>query len=159
MKSIQLFYGGYNHSVCVWKELTLRVSSDYDECESSDHGSGQISCCNACTENSAPPSPHLRLQKRQIHLSVLPDRSIFMPFHIQWGYWRFGWRQHTLTYLLTQWSRVLLEKLTSKLAKKFPAFMEPESPSPYPQVAATCPSPEPTPSSPHDPLQLPEDPS
>ena len=29
--------------------------------------------------------------------------------------------------------------------------MEPESPSPYPQVPATCPYPEPTPSSPHDP--------
>jgi hypothetical protein len=37
--------------------------------------------------------------------------------------------------------------------------MEPESPSPYPQVPATCPYPEPTPSSPHDPLQLSEDPS
>jgi len=28
--------------------------------------------------------------------------------------------------------------------------MEPESPSPFPQVPATCPYPEPTPSSPHD---------
>jgi len=37
--------------------------------------------------------------------------------------------------------------------------MEPESPSPYPQVPATSPYPEPTPSSPHDTLQLPEDPS
>jgi len=37
--------------------------------------------------------------------------------------------------------------------------MELESPSPYPQMPATCPYPEPTPSSPHDPLQLPEDPS
>ena len=62
-------------------------------------------------------------------------------------------------YLLTPRSRVLLEKITSKLVKKFPAFMEPESPSPYPQVPTTCPYPEPTPSSPHDPLQLPEDPS
>jgi len=35
--------------------------------------------------------------------------------------------------------------------------MEPESPSPYPQVPATCPYPEPTPSSPHDSLQLTED--
>ena len=35
--------------------------------------------------------------------------------------------------------------------------MEPESPSPYPQVPATCPYPEPIPSSPHDPLQLTED--
>ena len=37
--------------------------------------------------------------------------------------------------------------------------MEPESLSPYPQVRASCPYPEPTPSSPYDPLQLPEDPS
>ena len=37
--------------------------------------------------------------------------------------------------------------------------MEPESPSPYPQVPAIYPYSDPTPSSPHDPLQLPEDPS
>ena len=37
--------------------------------------------------------------------------------------------------------------------------MGPESPSPYPQVPATCPYPELTPSSSPDPLQLPEDPS
>jgi hypothetical protein len=34
--------------------------------------------------------------------------------------------------------------------------MEPEGSLPYSQVPATCPYPEPTPSSPHDPLQLPE---
>jgi len=33
--------------------------------------------------------------------------------------------------------------------------MEPESSSPYPQVTAIRPYPKPTPSSPHDPLQLP----
>jgi hypothetical protein len=44
-----------------------------------------------------------------------------------------------------------------QLVKKFPAFMKPESSSPYPQVPATCPYPEPTPSCPHEPLQLPED--
>jgi hypothetical protein len=32
--------------------------------------------------------------------------------------------------------------------------MEPEGSVPYSQVPATCPYPEPTPSSPHDPLQL-----
>jgi hypothetical protein len=32
--------------------------------------------------------------------------------------------------------------------------MEPESPSPYPQVPTTCPYPKPTPSSPHDLLHL-----
>src|SRR5215475_9796767 len=38
-------------------------------------------------------------------------------------------------------------------------FMEPESSLPYSQVPATRPYPEPTPSSPHDSLQLPEDPT
>ena len=63
-----------------------------------------------------------------------------------------------LTYLLTPWSRVLLEKLTGSAAvvKKFPAFLEPESSSPYSQVPATCPYPEPTPSSPHSPSQFPK---
>jgi hypothetical protein len=63
----------------------------------------------------------------------------------------------TEKFLLTPRRRVLLEKLSSKLVKKFSAFMELESSSPYPQVPATCPYPEPIPSSPHDPLQLPKD--
>jgi hypothetical protein len=37
--------------------------------------------------------------------------------------------------------------------------MEPDGSFPYSQVPATCPYPEPTPSSPHNPLQIPEDPS
>ena len=37
--------------------------------------------------------------------------------------------------------------------------MEPEGSSPYSQVSATSPYPEPTTSSPHNPLPLPEDPS
>jgi hypothetical protein len=37
--------------------------------------------------------------------------------------------------------------------------MELEGSLPYSQVPATCPYPEPTPSSPHEPLQLPEHPS
>ena len=35
--------------------------------------------------------------------------------------------------------------------------MEPESSLPYSQVPATCPNPESNPSSPHNPLPLPED--
>jgi hypothetical protein len=35
--------------------------------------------------------------------------------------------------------------------------MEPESSLPHSQVPATCPYPEPTPLSPHNPLPLPED--
>ena len=38
-------------------------------------------------------------------------------------------------------------------------FMEPENSLPYSQVPATSPYPEPTPSSTHNPLPLPEDPS
>ena len=45
-----------------------------------------------------------------------------------------------------------------QLVKKFPAFLDPEGSSPYPQVPATCPHPEPTPCSPHDSFPLPEDP-
>jgi hypothetical protein len=68
-------------------------------------------------------------------------------------------QEERLTYLLTPWSRVLLEKLTVNVAasQEIPPFMELESFSPYPQVPAICPYPEPTPSSLHDPLQLSED--
>jgi hypothetical protein len=65
-----------------------------------------------------------------------------------------------ISILHTPWSRVLLGKLTGfQLVKKFLAFMEPESPSPYPQVPATCPYAEPARSNPYLHLPLPEDPS
>ena len=45
-----------------------------------------------------------------------------------------------LTYLLTPWCRVLLEKLTGlQLVKKFPHFMEPEGSLRHSQASATCP--------------------
>ena len=67
----------------------------------------------------------------------------------------------TITYLLTPWSRVLLEKLTGSAAsQEIPRiFGNPKIPQPYQQAPATCPYPEPTPSSPHNSLPLPEDPS
>jgi hypothetical protein len=41
-------------------------------------------------------------------------------------------KPYLLTYLLTPWSRVLLDKLTGlQLVKKFPAFMEPEGSLPH----------------------------
>ena len=64
-----------------------------------------------------------------------------------------------LTYSIEQSPSWEANQWTLPLVKKFPAFMEPESSSPYPQVTAIRPYTEPTPSSPHDPLQLPEDPS
>ena len=71
--------------------------------------------------------------------------------------------QHMLlTYLLTyllHGAESLKTQLVLQLVKKFPAFLEPEGSSPYSQVPATCPYPEPTPSSPHNLTPLPEDPS
>ena len=57
-----------------------------------------------------------------------------------------------LTYLLHGAESFLRSELVLQLVKKFPAFLEPEGSSPYSQVPATCPYPEPTPSSPHNPL-------
>ena len=61
---------------------------------------------------------------------------------------------HWVFRLLLFWNVALCLKVTG--AKHFattllPTFMEPESSSPYPQVPATRPYPEPTPSSPQDP--------
>ena len=68
---------------------------------------------------------------------------------------------HTVlfTYLLQGAESFLRSYLVLQLVKKFPAFLEPEGSSPYSQVPATCPYSEPTPSSPHNPFPLPEDPS
>ena len=78
----------------------------------------------------------------------------------KWGQWIFSIRQlgMILTYSMEQSPSWEANQQTLPLVKKFPAFMEPESSSAYPQVPATHPYSEPTPSSPHDPLQLPEDP-
>ena len=63
-------------------------------------------------------------------------------------------------YLLTLWSRVLLEKLTGfQLVKKFPHFMEPEGSLLHSQMPATYPCPEPARSSPYPHIPLLEDPS
>ena len=63
------------------------------------------------------------------------------------------------TYLLTSRSRVLLEKLTGSAAsQEIPRSFETRRFLTI-QVPATCPYPEPTPSSAHNPLPLPEDPS
>ena len=65
-----------------------------------------------------------------------------------------------LTYLLTPWCRVLLEKLTGlQLVKKFPHFMEPEGSLPHSQASATRPYPGRAQSSPHAHNPPPGDPS
>jgi len=56
---------------------------------------------------------------------------------------------YLLTYLLTPWSRVLIEKMTvSQLIKNSPNFMEPEGLLPHLQKRATCQHPEPARSNP-----------
>ena len=68
---------------------------------------------------------------------------------------------YLLTYLLTPWSRVLLEKLTGSAAsQEIPCiFGTRRFITVFTKVPATCPYLEPTPSSPHNPLPLPENPS
>ena len=66
----------------------------------------------------------------------------------------------SITYLLTPWSRVLLEKLASlQLVKKFPAFYGTRRFLTALTSPATCPYPEPAQSSPHTLLPPPEGPS
>ena len=71
----------------------------------------------------------------------------------------YNWHTYLLTYLLHGAESFLRSQLVLQLVKKFPAFLEPEGSSPYSQVPASCPHPELTPSSPHNPLPIPEDPS
>jgi hypothetical protein len=69
-------------------------------------------------------------------------------------------QQSTTYYLFTQYSRVLLEKLTSfQLVKKFPAFYGTQRSLLQFQVSTTCPYPKPAQSSPYSHIPLPEDPS
>jgi hypothetical protein len=64
------------------------------------------------------------------------------------------------TYLLTPWSRVLLEKLTGFAASQdMPRIYGTRKFITVPTSAPTCTSSEPATSSPHNPLPLPEDPS
>ena len=65
-----------------------------------------------------------------------------------------------ITYLLTPWSRVFLEKiLCPQIVKKFSAIMEPEGSLPHSHVPVTCPYPEPALPIPCPHTSIPEDPS
>jgi len=68
--------------------------------------------------------------------------------------------RYLLTHLLTPWSRVLLDNLTGSAAsQEIPRIFGTRRFITVLTSVATCPYPEPTPSSPHNPLPLPEDPS
>jgi hypothetical protein len=63
------------------------------------------------------------------------------------------------TLLLTPWSRIFIEKLSSQLVKKFPEFYGTLGLLPHSHMFATCPYPEPDRSNPYQHISLPEDPS
>jgi hypothetical protein len=53
-----------------------------------------------------------------------------------------------MTYLLTPWNRVPLEKLSGTQSRNSPHYVEPEGSLPHSQVPVICPYPEPDHSSP-----------
>ena len=99
------------------------------------------------------------------HVSLLPGslQKIKISWQVESGTFPSGTNGHILDadHLLTQWSRVLLEKLTGFAAnQEIPRILwNPQNSLPYSQAPATCPYPEPTPSSTHNPFPLPEHPS
>jgi hypothetical protein len=66
------------------------------------------------------------------------------------------WVQHILTYSIEQ-SPSREANQSSQLVKKYPTLLWNPKVLYRTQVPATCPYPEPTPSSPHNPLKFPED--
>jgi hypothetical protein len=91
----------------------------------------------------------IRYKKYEFH----PKKAILRFVRIIWT------NTNLLTYLLHGAESFLRSQLVLQLVKTFPAFMEPESSLPHPHVPATCPYPEPAPSSLHHPLPLSEYPS
>ena len=90
-------------------------------------------------------------------LQIKFSASPWSPVDINPYIWPLVFDSLVEAYLLTPWSRALLEKLTGSAAsQEIPRLF---GSSPYPQAPATYPYPEPTPSSPHNSLPLPEDPS
>src|SRR5215471_1787438 len=92
-----------------------------------------------------------QLSISQKALGTLPEDGSVMPKHVG---------AYLLTYLLHGAESFLRSWPVFAASQEIPRiFMEPESSLPHPQVPATRPYPEPTPSNPHDSLQHPEDPS
>jgi hypothetical protein len=80
-------------------------------------------------------------------------------FSVRWQ-WSSYKQYNLLTYLLHGAESLLRSWPVFAASQEIPRiFIEPEGSLPYSQVPATRPYPEPTPPSPHDPLQLPKDPS
>jgi hypothetical protein len=86
----------------------------------------------------------------KIHLNIILPSTSGSP---QWVIGKFTYLLHGAESFLRSWPVFAASQEILRI------FMEPESSLPYSQVPATRPHPKPTPSSPHDPLQLPEDPS
>ena len=101
-----------------------------------------------------------RFSQNVLLLSSITCRSSFSEFHPILSKHVEITSLNSFTYLLTPWSRVLLEKLTGSAAsQEIPRIFGTRRFLTVFKVPATCPYPEPTPSIPHNPLPLPEDPS
>ena len=91
---------------------------------------------------TAARTSHSRRQK------IIDDSLLKKRLYLQWHI--YFWN-HMLTYLLSPWSRVLLEKLIGfrvfRQSRNSPHFMEPEGSLPHSQVGAIYPYPEPARSS------------
>ena len=81
-----------------------------------------------------------------------------LPFFTKFRMHILCWSTFHLTYSMQQSPSWEANWFCSK-SRNSPHFMEPESSLPYSQAPAICPYPGPTPSSPHNPFLLPEEPS
>jgi hypothetical protein len=100
-------------------------------------------------------------------MTLLSPPTLSRSYWISWKsimwFWSFktgSTHTYSLTYLLNGEESFLRSWPVFAASQEIPCiFMESEGSLPYSQVPATRPYPEPTPSSSHDPLQLPEHPS
>jgi len=132
-----------------WVASTLHTTSE--------HGASSITTADAHTSaassrlNWRPLADLNGLVRFAERLNLVFAR---VPSHFNWPL------TYLLTYLLTPWCRVLLEKLTGlQLVKKFSTFYGTRRFITASQASANCPYPGPAQSSPHTHIPPPGDPS
>src|SRR5215475_15326252 len=109
------------------------------------HGAHHVTRHNTPIHNILSTTSQLIISQKA--LETLPEDGNVMPKHAE------AYLLHGARSFLRSWPVFAASQEIACI------FMEPESSLPYSQVPATRPYPEPTPSSPHVSLQLPEGPS